>query len=260
MPEPDGSAEVSTRPSSFDRASWIWTNARLMGTAATLAYAASLICEHYWWLRALGVLSVIEVGLIILPWRLPRSGRSGASFWAESLVGTTSVVGSVVVVAISRPAWLDTSGAWYAYPIAIAVASGLIALGGVTPRSVWQGELAFVLGPTLRAHGLARAYAGLVGAVGEEALFRAPGTLGLPSPPLALLGAVGFVGRHYVQPGTNRRGSMRSSLVEVTGAVALLLLTALSGSIYPALVAHLLNNLPQVVTELQREPENPDEY
>jgi len=41
-------------------------------------------------------------------------------------------------------------------------------------------------------------------------------------------------------------------LIEATVAAGLLLMTVLSGSIYPALVAHCLNNVPATVLHLQR--------
>jgi hypothetical protein len=162
-------------------------------------------------------------------------------------------VGALVVAWVTRPDWLSDAGSWPWYLVAVAVAVGLVALSGLTPRAVISGDLAFVLGPTPRSHGSARVYASMVGAVGEELLFRAPGVLWVSSTPLALLGAVGFVGRHHVQPGSNRRGSVRSTAAELTGAAALLGLTVLSHSIYPALVAHVLNNLPLAAVEFQRE-------
>jgi hypothetical protein len=241
------------RQSSFARASLQWDNRRLYGMAAVIAYAAGLLSMHSGTLRWLGIWSLVEVVLMGLPWRVPRGRRSGVSFWAESLCGTVTTVAAIVLVVTDRPGWLTAAGAWPWYLVAVAFAAVLIVLGGLNLRAVIGGELAFVFGPTRRSHSMARSYVTVIGSVGEELVFRAPGALWLSSTPLALLGGVGFVGRHYVPPGSNRRGAVRDTIVELAAAAGLWGLVALSGSIYPAVVCHLLNNLPQLVVELQRE-------
>lgn len=245
--------------SSFDRASWSWDNARLAGAGAVVVFAAGMFSVHNSWFRALAVVAVVELLVVVLPWRVPRAGRSGPSFWAESLAGTVSALGAIAVVAVAGPSWLSQVGDWWWYVVAVPVAAGLLAVSGLEPEPVWRGDIAFVLGPTPRSHAAARIYAATVGTVGEEFLFRAPAVLWIASPPLALLAAVGFAGRHYVQPGDNRRGSVRQTTAELTAALALLVITELSKSIYPALVVHVLNNLPQIVMELQRESGRADD-
>ncbi|MFD7510564.1 CPBP family intramembrane glutamic endopeptidase [Streptomyces sp. NPDC059853] len=113
------------------------------------------------------------------------------------------------------------------------------------------------MGPTPRTHGIARATITLTGPCGEEVLFRGialtvasqASALG----PLVLLGAVAFVASHHVSPGTNGRASDRALLTEIFASAVLLILTLLSESLYPALLAHLLNNVPAAVLQLQRE-------
>ena len=245
--------EPADRQSSFARTSLRWDNRRLYGFAAAVVYPVGLLSARSTPLRAIAVLLLVEAVLIGLPWRVPRGRRGGVSFWAESLCGTIASIGAIVLVLVDRPGWLRSAGGWWWYPVAMLFAAGLILLSGLNLRAVLGGELAFVLGPTRRSHSLARSYATVVGAVGEELLFRAPVALWLRSTPLAMLGAVGFVGRHYIPPGSNRRGALRGTLAELAAAAGLWGLTLASGSIYPAMIAHLLNNLPQLVVELQRE-------
>ncbi|MEU9126700.1 CPBP family glutamic-type intramembrane protease [Kitasatospora sp. NPDC048540] len=239
--------------SSFDPPGWVFDVRRLTAVSCVAAFAVGL-----WTLggtnpRVLAGLLVVELVLMCLPWRVPRTMRSGLSFWTETLCGLLAPIGSLVLTAVTRPDWLGRGAAWWWYPIAVAVTGGLVALSNMRMRSLLSGELAFVFGPTPRAHGAARAFASALCPVGEEAVFRAPVLLASATTPLGLLGAIAFVARHHIQPGTNRRGTTRSTAVEISAAAALLLLTVASGSIYPALLAHVLNNIPTVVLELQRD-------
>jgi hypothetical protein len=246
-------AVLATPASWFDRSAWRLDARRLVALAAVLATAVGLRAEGDEAVRSGGLLLVVEAALICLPWRLPRRHRSGPGFWAETLAGLVAPVGAVAAVVVLRPGWV-TAGAeprWYAVSALTGLA--LLAVSGLDPRAVASGELAFALGPTPRSHGTARAFTMLVAPAGEEALFRGPVLVPGASTSLALLAATGFVARHHLARGSNRRGTSRATLVEIAGAVVLLGLTVASGSIYPALLAHLVNNLPGVVVELQRE-------
>lgn len=249
----DETADELGHQSSFIRSSWRWGGRRLDGAASAAAFGVGLLSQHSGAFRALGLLALVEIVLMALPWRVPRGRRSGLSFWAESLCGTVASVGAVIVAVTTRPHWWRETGAWPWYIAAVALGCALILVSGLAVRSAFNGELAFVLGPTRRSHAAARCYATVAGTFGEEVLFRTPGALWISSTPLALLGATAFVGRHYVQAGSNRRGSIRGSLVEICAAAGLLAITAASGSIYPAVLAHLINNVPQLVIEVQRE-------
>jgi len=246
---------VGARSSStFDPRGWSLSERRVAAVACCLAYAVSLACVRGADLRILAILLVVDVLSALLPWRIPRTARSGPSFWFETLVSLISPLGAVAVAVSTDPAWLRAAGSPWWYLCGALCGVLLIAVSGVDPRGLLSGELAFILGPTPRAHGTARAFASGLGPLGEEALYRVPGVLVAPSTPLGLLAAVAFVARHHAVPGTNGRLTRRSTLVEILAAVLLLGLTALSRSVYPALLAHLLNNIPAIVRELQREP------
>ncbi|WP_336047517.1 CPBP family glutamic-type intramembrane protease [Streptomyces sp. CA2R101] len=229
---------------------------QLMAAATVAAFAVGLWTVGAVPLRVVAVLLVAEAVLMGLPWRVPRGGRSGASIWAETLAGLVAPLGALVLTACTAPQWLTRSAEWWWFAVALAVGAGLVVLSGLRPAGLFTGELAFVLGPTPRSHGSARAFAGAVGAVGEEILFRAPVLMVADPALLGLLAATAFVAQHHIQPGANRRGTVRSTAVEIAGAVALLALTLASQSVYPALLAHLVNNIPQIVIELQRENED----
>lgn len=248
---------LSPRPvpsSSFDLAGWRWGPGRTSAVAGTLAFAVALGDARLAPLPVLGAALGLEALLMCLPWRLPRVNRGGASFWAESLCGVLGpVIALVVLAAMPGPGPFARGAAWWWYLVAVGLGAALIACGGMRLQWLLTGQLAFAAGPTPRAHGLARACSALIGAFGEEALFRAP-VLMLPAPlSLGLLGAVGFVATHHVQPGTNRRGTTRAVVTEIAAGASLLALTLACRSVYPAMVAHALNNAPGIALELQRE-------
>ncbi|MFI6011969.1 type II CAAX prenyl endopeptidase Rce1 family protein [Streptomyces sp. NPDC051243] len=242
--------------SGFDLSHYEFGVRRLAAVSCVIAFAVGLWSMGSTAPRVLAVLVVVEAGLMILPWRVPRTMRSGVSFWAETLAGLVAPIGALVLTAVTRPDWLTKGADWWWYPVAVATTVGLIAVSNMRMKSLLSGELAFVFGPTPRAHGAARAFASAVCPVGEEAVFRAPVLLAGATTPLGLLGAIAFVARHHIQPGTNRRGTTRSMAVEISAAVALLFLTMASGSLYPALLAHVLNNIPTIVLELQRDDDD----
>ncbi|WP_433386938.1 type II CAAX prenyl endopeptidase Rce1 family protein [Micromonospora sp. KLBMP9576] len=239
--------------STFDPKGWVLDVRRLTAVFCVLAFCVGLWSLGGTEARIVAVLLAVEVALMCLPWRVPRTMRSGLSFWAETLAGLVAPIGAIIMAVVMGSSWLVTGADWWWFAVAVAVAVGLVALSDMRMKSLFSGELAFVFGPTPRAHGLARAFAGTVCSVGEEAVFRAPVLLAGATLPVGLLGGIAFVAQHHIQPGTNRRGSTRSTLVEISAAVAWLALTVLSGSIYPALVAHVINNIPNVLLELQRE-------
>ncbi|WP_369173403.1 hypothetical protein AB5J49_38050 [Streptomyces sp. R28] len=242
--------------SAFDRASYVFDVRRLTAICCVVAFAIGLWSMDSTTTRVLAVLLVLEIALMILPWRVPRTMRSGLSFWSETLVGLVAPLGALVLTAVTRPDWLSKGADWWWFVLAVATTAGLITLSNMRMKSLLSGELAFVFGPTPRAHGAARAFASAVCPAGEEAVFRAPVLLIGATTPLGLLGAIAFVARHHIQPGTNRRGTTRSTAVEISAPAALLLLTMASGSIYPALLAHVLNNIPTIVLELQRDDDD----
>jgi membrane protease YdiL (CAAX protease family) len=236
----------------MDWHNWQLTPGRLAAAGCVLAYAFALFTVGSAAASWLGVLLVAQVALLCLPWRLPREQRGRLSFWAESFAGLSAPIGAVVVAALSRPDWLTRGVAWWWLAAGVITGAGLVLFSGVNLRALASGQLAFLLGST--RHGRARATAGAVGPFGEEALFR--GTVlaasATAATPIGLLASVAFVATHFIQPGDNGRGSTRAMAVAIVAGAALLLLAIGSGSIYPGLIAHLLNNVPGVVLELQR--------
>jgi hypothetical protein len=248
--------DAAKRVPVLETAEWQPSPARLAAAGCVLAFAAAL-----WpvsvarpgdgWI--LSVLLIVEVALLLLPWGLPRDGRSGTSFWAEALLGLTAPVGALVLVT-GGASWLSAGADWTWFVVAVVLGGALIAMSGMDVRGLVRGELAFLMGPTPSSHTLARAFTTIVSPAGEEVVFRAVVLTAAPAAtlPLGLLAAVAFVARHHVSPGQNWRGSTRTTVLEIIAAAALLVLTLLSGSIYPALLAHTINNVPMFVLHLQR--------
>lgn len=248
-PQPSRPAVTST----FDARAWRVESRQLAAAGAVLAYAATLWLRDARGDRALALLVMGETVLMCLPWRLPRSHRSGASFWAETLAGMVAPAGALAVALVTGAAWLRAVGAWWWYPLGVLAGLALLAISGVRPRAVFSGEIAFALGPTRRPHARARAFTTVVSPPGEEALFRGPALVTPHVASFGLLAAVAFAARHHVQPGSNGRGAPRQTLTEMVAAAGLLLIVLWSHSIYPALAAHLVNNLPGFVVEFQRD-------
>ncbi|MFI8828822.1 type II CAAX prenyl endopeptidase Rce1 family protein [Streptomyces sp. NPDC053431] len=246
---------------SFDGSAWSLDRERTTAAACVLAFCAALFAQGgaaRWVAAAL----VLDGLLAALPWRTPRAGRSGPSFWAETLCGIAVPAGAGVAALLGGLDWGTGAAAWWWYAVAVAVGAVLVLTGGMNLKALVSGDLAFVYGPTPRSHALARVTASTVSPLGEEVVFRgvvlaaaaAGGTgAGGAAWPLGLLAAIAFVARHHLPAGQNRRGSSRALLAEVTAAGLLLALVAASGSVWPALLAHALNNAPSVVFELQRE-------
>lgn len=244
----------------FDRAAWRVPPERLLAASCVVAFAAAQWQVDWspmpWTAHAIGVLLVLEAVLLSLPWSLPRDHRGAAGFVAESVAGLIVPIGAVVVLLVAAEPRLSTGAAGWWYVVAFGFGVVLLLLGGVTPRGLFGGRSAFLLGPTPRSHGVARAACCLVSPPGEEAVFRGVVLVAPPGAalPLAMLGAVAFVARHRVQPGDNGRGATRAFVVEAIAATGLLTLTVCSGSLWPALLSHLVNNVPLAMLQLQRAP------
>jgi membrane protease YdiL (CAAX protease family) len=245
-------ARTQTDDSAIDWPRWPLDRGRLAAAACVLAFAVVLVSASDRAAVLTGLLLFAEVLLLALPWRLPRSRRSRRSFWAETIAGISAPVGALAIGAATGADWLGHGAAWWWYGIALIGGAGLLALNGDDPRALLGGEMAFVLGPD--RHGYARAAAGIVAPAGEEALFRGAVLAAAPAAalPVGLLSAVAFVAIHFVQPGDNGRGSVRTFLIMIVSAVALLAVTMASGSIYPAVLLHAVKNVPGIVLQLQR--------
>ena len=236
----------------FAWSSWRPGRIRLLSAVVLAAFAAVLLIRHRSGDVQLTCLVIVETALLLLPWRLPRIDRSDASFCSEIAVGLIIPVGATVTTLLIRPGWLSSGGNPLWYLAAPALAAALVAAQGTDLRGVIGGDLSFLAGATPAWFRRGRSTAIAVGPIGEEFAFRGPVLTGA-DPVLAVLGAVAFIARHHVQPGRNGRGTIRAWAVEVLGAAGFLLLTWLSGSLYPAITAHLLYNLPGLVVELRRD-------
>lgn len=246
-----------TRPA-FDRTAWRVPPDRLLAATCVLAFAVAQ-WQVEWSpvpgvAQAIGVLLVVETILLCLPWSLPRDQRVPAGFVAESAAGLLVPVGAVVVLVVAGAPRLFAGADLWWYLVGAGFGAVLVLLGGIDLGGLLDGSLAFLLGPTPRPHGVARAVCSLAGPPGEEAVFRGVVLVAAAGSalPLAMIGAVAFVARHRVQPGANGRATSRAFLVEVAAAVGFLVITAWSGSLWPALLGHLLNNLPAFLLQLQR--------
>lgn len=237
----------------FDFGHWRLSGRQIACGAAMLAFAVALWSRDARADRWLASLVVLETLLLWLPWRIPREQRSALGYWTESLTSMITPVGATVLAIVTGPPWLSTAGAGWWYPVAFSVGIALIAISGVRPSQLISGETAFVAGPTRRSHAAARTFDTLAAPFGEEALFRGSVLTASAGASFGLLAGVAFVARHYVQPGHNGRGSARATTVEVVAAAAFLMMALGSRSVYPALVAHFVANVPGVVVELQRE-------
>lgn len=240
--------------STWDAGAWRLDRPRLLAAGSLLAYAAGLAVLGSGAVRWLSVLVLFDVAVMSLPWRVPRHTRSIASLWAETLAYQAALLAAVAVVAAERPDWLTSLGhpGWYAVAALVGVA--LVVGSGIRLRLLLGGELAFLAGPDRPGHAAALASSAVVAAVCEEPLFRGVALEGdgAATAALAVLAAVAFVGRHHLPPAASERTTRRGLALQVAGAAALLGLTVASGSIYPAVLAHLLNNAPSAVLAVQR--------
>ncbi|ANP56361.1 hypothetical protein AVL59_07850 [Streptomyces griseochromogenes] len=189
----------------------------------------------------------------LLPWRMPRTLRKGAAYWGENAIALGVPIAFVAVAAGTGAPWLTQGTAWWWYGVALALAVVLLLAGGMNFRLLFSGDLAFLLGPSTPLQARTRALTGTLTPFGEEALYRslavtASGPFGVLA---SVLGAAAFIARHHVGD-SKWRTAPRVLATELLAALSLLALVALSGSVYPALVAHLINNAPSVLLELQR--------
>ena len=246
-------ARPAPPPGAFDFSEWRLERARAVAACCMLAFAVALWGRGGPW-RLLAVLLVADVAVQALPWRLPRADRSPASICAEEAL-YVAVPTAFALVAFARgDDWVTATPAAWWYAVAVAVGAALVWLGGMSVRALISGALAFVAPPLQRAHKWSRAASIVVAPPGEELVWRGAALAAAPAAavPLGVLGGVAFVARHHLPPGLSARTPTRVVITQVAAAAAFLWLTLASNSIYPALVAHYVNNAPSLVLELQR--------
>jgi hypothetical protein len=196
-----------------------------------------------------------------LPWRVPRDDRTPFGYWFESVVCTVPLLaGTVGWLALNphgaradlpstRPAavWLP---AWLA--VALAVGIVLVWRSGINLRALRTGDLAFLAGPLPAHRAAARTWIVVVSVVSEEIIFRGvPAGMGAFQLPTMLFGAMAFVSGHHMVRGTGRP-RWRVVGNETGAAVLFGGLVLLSGSVWPAVAAHAIANIPHVTLDLQR--------
>lgn len=246
--------EVVQPATSFDAYQWPPTKARIVAAGLTLAFAAALWAQGGVG-RVLGTLLLLDTLVQILPWRYPRSARRGSSVWLEaSLYLAAPVTFAVVMVITGHAPWLTRWPAAGWVLAAVGVGGALLWLGGANLRLLLLGGVKFVAAPVTGPHKWARATTVVVAPPCEEMVFRGVvlSTAGVAALPVGLLGAIAFVARHHLPTGRSPRTSDREFLTQALAAVALLWLRYTSGSIIPALIAHVLNNIPSTLLEFQR--------
>jgi len=138
--------------------------------------------------------------------------------------------------------------------LAAAVVTGcLLAYGsGIDVRALLGGDLVELAGPDRPGHTLARATHATLGAIAEESLFRGA-VLALHALAPATIGAtiLAFVARHRLLKGA-APWSARTLAVEIVGAALFTGLALASGSVVPAIAAHLTANAPFITLQIQR--------
>jgi len=248
-----GGARRPAAQSSFDPANWPPDAPRLVAAALEVCFAAALYLVGGFW--RLGVpIVVADTCLMLLPWRYPRSERSTFSIWAEAVLYLACPTALFAVAIAGSQPWLSLVPAPQWWPVGFAVGVALVRLSGLPLRAVISGALASLAFPTTVRHKLARCVSIAGAPPGEETLYRAPllAVHGATMLPLGVLAAVGFVARHHLPPGQHGRTTRRVLATQCVAACALGALTWASRSIYPALLAHALNNTPGLLLEARR--------
>jgi membrane protease YdiL (CAAX protease family) len=232
----------------------IGATVRALGIVIGVAYVIRLLTVGGFYAELGGVVGADLLAGVAL-WRLGRISSLRRAQLLENIGYLTVFALAIAITVLARPTWLGTAGAWPWYGGGIVVGLGLIWLSGLRPAAIASGELAFLAGPKPVADTIVSSAILLAGAAAEEVMFRSP-ALAKPTATaiqVALLGAVLFVARHHF-PGwaSARRSAPRIYAVEGAASLAFVILTMMSGSIYPAIVAHVVSNCPSVVILIQR--------
>jgi hypothetical protein len=201
----------------------------------------------------LGLLILLDQAVHFLPWRVPRWSRSTASYACETVAYLSPLLAIAIIAAHQHmePLFVLGSPVWYL--AALVAGATLVLASRLNILMVIRGELAFLTADGSRGHALARASSAVIGGPLEEVLYRGVViyVAAASTPLIVVLGAVAFVARHHVTRGVDRLRA-EQVLVQGVGTVELTVLAYVSGSVYPAIAAHLIANLPTVVLEVQR--------
>lgn len=198
----------------------------------------------------------------LLPWRVPRDDRTSFGYWIEVLVCTSPLVMSTALwfvfpvhgtwasllprppLQLSPPVWFGIAG------IGAAV---LVRLSGINLASLRTGDLAFLIGPLAVDKVAARICATAFSVVAEEVVYRGiPAGIVSYRPVTILCAAIAFIANHHMVRGTGVQIHPRVICFEASAAMIFGGLVMLSGSIWPAVLAHTIANIPHVVLDIQR--------
>jgi membrane protease YdiL (CAAX protease family) len=192
----------------------------------------------------------------LLPWRVPRDDRTPFGYWAEALVCTSPLVAAAVI-------WLvfPVHGTWAALPSSLPVWSGVASIGaaaliwlsGIRLAGLRTGDLAFLVGPLPVHEVAARTMMTVISVVAEEVVYRGiPAGITSYRTVALVCAAVAFVSNHHMIRGGEVRLRPRILCFEASASVIFGGLVLLSGSIWPAVAAHAVANVPHVTLDIQR--------
>jgi hypothetical protein len=235
---------------------------RLLFAAPLLGYSVSLFTwggnPHFYFVAAA---ITAYATCYALPWRVPRDDRTPLGYWFEALICTLPLVAGSAACLMSgictgSPARrvqraLLPLPAWYL--VAIIAGIAIIWWSGINLRALYTGDLAFLAGllPVHRA--MARTWIVAVAVVGEEIVFRGiPRGIGTHWLPAMIVGAIAFVCSHHLVRGAADRLRWLVIRTEAGAAILFGMLVALSGSVWPAVLAHAITDVPHVMLDLQR--------
>lgn len=208
--------------------------------------------------RLTGVIVAVHALAHLLPWRVPRDDRTVFGYWFEAVACAAPLTAGALTWAFVAPGgalMTAIAGGRLAAGFLVApfVAAFLIRLSGVDLRALRTGDLAFLAGP-LPAHRAVARLSTMTSAIfAEEVIFRAVPAGLTSSGPLAMaVGATAFVSGHHMVRGSADRWSWPILRYEVAAAGMFAVLIAMSGSVWPAVAAHGVANLPQAILDVQR--------
>jgi hypothetical protein len=231
--------------------SQLWVRAST--SVAAVAYAACLL-RLSGPARILALFVMLDVAAGLLLWRVDCRLRSLRGRLVEDSGYLAVFVATFAALAISSPAWALRPGHAYWYVVALIAGLMLVRLSGMRIGSLLSGELAFLAGPKAWAPAILNCSVMTSAVVAEEALYRGGvlGNAGLPIVLVGLFGALTFCGKHHLPGWATSRWNRRVLGVEVASAVVFLALVVGSHSLYPAVLAHFVNNLPSIILQVQR--------
>jgi membrane protease YdiL (CAAX protease family) len=209
-----------------------------------------------------GVALFAHAVVYLLPWRVPRDDRTPFGYWSETIACsvplTLATAGWLLLAPHGARASLwapRPSAAWFLVWTGVAGIAGLamILCSGLDLRALRAGDLAFLAGPLPPYRAAARTWSVFVSVVSEEVIFRGV-PAGIAHLRLAVMcaGAAAFVSGHHMVRGAEDLLRPRVVANEVGAAVALGGLVLASGSVWPAIIAHAVADLPHVALDFQR--------